>query len=172
MSFFRAFPKIQYDVKGDGVNYTMTNLMRRIKIQDKVKENIVAFDFYDVQDGDTPEMVAYYYYQNVKLHWLVLLANDITDVYTQWPMSVPRFEQYVYDKYDDVTAVHHYEIYQTSGDTTQIIKLPNNVGYPNATPITNFVYEDNLQKERSKIRLIRPEYTEQIVREFENRIKG
>lgn len=172
MSFFRAFPKIKYDVKGDGVYYTMTNLMRRIKIQDKVKENTIAFDFYDVQDGDTPEIVAYYYYQDVKLHWLVLLANNIIDVYTQWPMSVPRFEQYVYEKYDDVNAIHHYEIYQTSGDTTQIIQLPNNVGYPNAIPVTNFVYEDNLQKERAKIRLIRPEYTEQIVREFENRIKG
>lgn len=172
MAYFYPFPKIQYDVTGDGVLYTMTNLMRRIKIQDKIKQNTVSFDFYDVQDGDTPEIVSYYYYEDRELHWLVLMANDITDVYTQWPMSVPRFEQYVNEKYDDVNGIHHYEIYQTSGDTTQIIELPNNDGYSQATPITNYVYEDRLQKERSQIRLIRPEYAEQIVREFENRIKG
>jgi len=166
--YFKKFPKIQYDVRGDGQFYTMTNLMRRIKFNDLVKNNIIAFDFYDVQDGDTPEIVAFYYYENVELHWLVLLANDITDVYSQWPMSVPKFEQYVYGKYEDINAIHHYEIYQTSGDTTEIIELPNNTGYPNAEPITNYVYEDRLQRELSKIRLILPEYVDQIKREFDN----
>lgn len=166
--YFDKFPTIQYDVTGNGQYYTMTNLMKRVKFNDLVKPNIIAFDFYDVQDGDTPEIVAYYYYQEIELHWLVLMANDIIDVYTQWPMSVPRFEQYVYGKYDDINAIHHYEIYQTSGDSNTVIELPNNTGYPQAEPITNYVYEDRLQKERSKIRLIRPEYVEQIKREFEN----
>lgn len=172
MAYFTEFPTIQYDVSGSGVLSTMTNIMRRVNISEKIKENVVAFDFYDVQDGDTPEIVAYYYYQDIGLHWLVLLANNIVDVYSQWPMSIPKFEQYIYEKYDDVNAVHHYEINQTSGDTSILIELPNNVGYPNATPITNYTYESRIQQELSKIRLIRPEYVEQIDREFKNRIKG
>ena len=166
--YFKKFPKINYDVRGDGKLYTMTNLMTKVKFNNLVKTNIVAFDFYDVQDGDTPEIVSFYYYEDVALYWLVLLANNITNVYSQWPMSVPKFEQYVYAKYDDVNAIHHYEIYQSSADTTKIIKISNNVGHPNAVPVTNFVYEDRLQKELSKIRLIRPEYVDQIKREFDN----
>ena len=166
--YFKKFPKINYDVKGDGKFYTMTNLMIKNKFNDLIKKNIVSFDFYDVQDGDSPEIVAFYYYEDVELYWLVLLANDITNVYSQWPMSIPKFEQYVYAKYNDVNAIHHYEIYQLSGNTTETIKLPNNVGYPNAEPITNYVYEDRLQKELSRIRLILPEYVDQIKREFDN----
>lgn len=170
--YFSKFPTINYDVKGDGQLFTMTNLMRRVKFTEIAKNNLVNFDYYDVQDGDTPEMVAYYYYQDVELHWLVLLANDITDVYAQWPMSVPRFEQYVYDKYADVNAIHHYEIYQTSGNTEEIIEIPNNVGYPNATAITNYVYEENLQKQRSRIRLLRTNFVDKIENKFDNLIKG
>ena len=43
-----------------------------------------------------------------------MLVNDITDRYHQWPMRYSQFLQYVNDKYDDVNAVHHYEITQTS----------------------------------------------------------
>lgn len=170
--YFSKFPTISYDVKGDGQLFTMTNLMRRVKFTEIAKNKLVNFDYYDVRDGDTPEIVAYYYYQDAELHWLVLLANDITDVYTQWPMSVPRFEQYIYDKYADVNAIHHYEIQQTSGNSKVVIELPNNIGYPNATPITNYVYEENLQKERSRIRLIRTQFVDKIESEFEQLLKG
>jgi len=170
--YFSLFPKIKYDVVGDGVFYTMTNITRRVKFTQFAKENTTAFDFYDVQDGDTPEVVAFYYYQDIELHWLVLLANNITDVYSQWPMSVPRFEQYVNDKYDDVNAIHHYEIYQTSGDTEQFIQLPNNIGYPNATPVTNYVYEDEIQKKLSRIRLVRNEFVDKIESQLGDLLKG
>tara|TARA_Y100000385_G_scaffold179013_1_gene184982 strand:- start:91 stop:612 length:522 start_codon:yes stop_codon:yes gene_type:complete len=166
--YFNKFQKIQYDIKGDGNLYTMTNLMRRVKFNNIVKSNIISFDFYDVQDGDTPEIIAYYYYENIDLYWTILLANDIIDIYSQWPMSVPKFEQYVYDKYTDINAVHHYEIYQASGNTNTIIEIPNNTGYSNAVPVTNYVHEDRLQQGLRQIRLIQPEYTGMIVKEFEN----
>ena len=47
-----------------------------------------------------------------------MIINDITDRYHQWPMRYSQFLQYVNDKYDDVNAVHHYEVTQSSGDTT------------------------------------------------------
>ncbi len=166
--YFNSFSKINYDIKGDGQFYSMTNLTKRVRFNKLVKENIVAFDFYDVQDGDTPEIVAHYYYQDAKLHWIILLTNDIVDVYTQWPMSIPRFEQFIKDKYDDINAIHHYEITQSSGDTTKTLEIPNNTDYPNATAVTNYNYESNIQNKISRIRLIRPEYVEQIKRELNN----
>jgi len=171
MSYFNQFQKIQYDIKGDGKYVTMTNLMIRTKLRDYLKTLLVNFDYYDVIPGETPESIAYYYYENVRLYWLVLLANNITDYFKDWPMSTAKFESYVKAKYNNINDVHHYEL-QGSFGKIDTIQIPNNIGYPNAIPITNFVYEENLQKERSKIRLIKPEFSEQFEREFEKIVKG
>ena len=76
--------------------------------------------------------------------------------------------QYVNDKYSDPNAVHHYEIEQTSGDTTIKIDITDNSNYSSATAITNFEYEQKLQDEKRQIRLLDPQYATQFVEEFEN----
>ena len=52
-------------------------------------------------------------------------------------MSVQRFEQFMNDKYTNPAAIHHYEIEQTSGDTTEVIDVGMNItDYPSATVIS------------------------------------
>ena len=63
-------------------------------------------------------MIADKLYNDPELHWVVLLMNDITDRYHQWPLTENQFLAHINDKYDNVDATHHYEISQTSGDTT------------------------------------------------------
>lgn len=169
--YFRKFPKIQYDVKGDGVSYTMTDITRRMKFRPESLKNFVTFDFYDVIDGDTPESVAQDYYGDVQLHWVVLIANNIRDVYTDWPMSVDRFESFVKSKYTDVNAIHHYEVVQTSGDTKLKIEYPNDSATTlpsDAVAVTNYEYEEAKLESKRRIRLIQPEYIERIKQEFES----
>ena len=48
---------------------------------------------------ESPEMIADKLYDDPQLHWVILLVNDITDRYHQWPMSTPQFQAYVKDKY-------------------------------------------------------------------------
>jgi len=82
------------------------------------------------------------------------------------------FEQYITEKYDNPAGIHHYEISQTSGDTTEIINVGmNTTDYSSATPVSNYQYEQKLQEEKSKIRLIQPRYIEDFVKEFETKIK-
>ena len=95
------FPDIKYDAKGNGKETFMKDIFRRIKIKSNAKGNIVEFDYYDVQDGETPEIIAYKYYGDAQLHWTVLVVNDIIDYYSDWPMSMQTFEQYVNEKYDN-----------------------------------------------------------------------
>lgn len=170
--YFNQFEKINYDVKGNGKYLVMTNLMLNVKIKDKIKEYLVAFDSYDVVAGETPEIISHFYYEDSSLYWVILLTNNIVNYHNQWPLSVPAFEAYLNSKYNDVNQIHHYEIYQTSGDKSVLIKLPNNANHPNAIPVTNYNYEEELQKQKAKIRLLRPEYIEKFVREFENIVKG
>ena len=171
MSYFEMFPNILYSAKGDGKFTVMKDIMSRVKLIAKVKENILGFDYYDVKDGETPEMIAHKYYGDVNLHWIVMVTNDIIDYYEDWPMSVQRFEQFVFDKYDNPQAIHHYEITQTSGDTTRVIDVGmNTTDYPSATAISNYTYEDRLQEKKRQIRLIGTRYIDDFVKEFERKM--
>ena len=171
MSYFDMFPNIYYDAKGDGKFTIQKNLLSRLKLVDKVKENILGFDYYDVKDGETPEMIAHKYYGNVGYHWTILLVNDIVDYYEDWPMSVQKFEAFVKEKYTNPQAIHHYEISQTSGDTTVTIDVGMNTSdYPSATAISNYQYEDKLQEKKRQIRLIGTRYIDDFVKEFERKM--
>ena len=177
--YFSNFPTIPYDSAGTGKPKDVKNLLRRVAVRSKVRTNTLFYDTYDVKEGETPESIADKLYDNPELHWVVLLVNDITDRYHQWPMTTPQFLQYVNDKYADPNGVHHYEIAQSSGDTTKKIEVYNNSAlysgdtdfYSNATIITNIEYEENLQDERRKIRLLDPKFISQFVEEFENVVK-
>ena len=171
MGYFQMFPHTLYDAKGDG-NYTvMKDILSRVKLVASKQENILNFDYYNVQDGETPEMIAHKYYGDVNLHWTILVANDIIDYYEEWPMSVQKFEQFVFDKYTNPQAIHHYEISQTSGDTTTTIDVGmNTTDYPSATAISNYTYEERLQEQKRQIRLISPDFISQFVSEFEKKL--
>ena len=141
----------------------------------KVKTNSYLYDTYDIKEGETPESIADSLYDDPELHWVIMLVNDITDRYHQWPMRYSQFLQYVNDKYDDVNAVHHYEISASSGDTTKKIEVYNNSAlysgdtdfYANATAVTNLEYEESQQEARRKIKLLDPAYLGQFIKEFE-----
>ena len=172
MTYFDMFPNIYYSAKGDGKFTIMKDILSRVKLIANVKENILGFDYYDVQDGETPEMIAHRYYGDVNLHWTVLVANDIVDYYEDWPMSTQRFEEFVKEKYENPGAIHHYEITQTSGDTTVTIDVGmNTTEYPSATAISNYTYEDRLQEQKRQIRLIGTRYIDSFVKEFESKMK-
>lgn len=164
------FPNLSYDAKGNGRETIMKNIFRRVKLV--TKNQLIEFDYYDVQDGEAPEIIAHKYYGDPELHWTILVANDITDYYNDWPMSMQTFEQYVTEKYENAGAVHHYEITQTSGDTTEVINVGlNTTDYGSATPVSNYQYEQKLQEQKAQIRLIQPRFIEDFVKEFEKKIK-
>ena len=172
--YFGSFPVIPYDSKGDLKFKDVTNLLRRVGIRTKLKSNALLYDTYNVKEGETPEMIAHKLYGDSELHFVIMLVNDITDRYHQWPMSLPQFQEFINDKYDDPDGIHHYESTQTSGDTKVKIEVFNEVdsdAYTGLTPITNREYEENEQDKKRQIRLLDPSYIEQFVDEFEKLIK-
>ena len=113
--YFENFPLIPYDSVGNGEFKIVTNLLKRVAVRAKVKTNTAFFDTYDVKEGETPEILADMLYDDSELHWVILLFNDITDRYHQWPKNTNQFLAYINDKYSNVDATHHYEISQVSG---------------------------------------------------------
>ena len=116
--YFDNFPTIIYDSEKENVFKDVKNLLRRVGIRAKVKSNALLYDTYDVKNGETPESLAFKLYGDAELHWVIMLVNDITDRYHDWPMTEAQFSQFVQDKYDNVDGTHHYEISQSSGDTS------------------------------------------------------
>ena len=167
--YFRNFPLIPYDSEGNLKFKTVTNLLRRVGMRTKLKTNTLLYDTYSVKEGETPEMIAHKLYGDPELHWIILLINEVTDRYHQWPMSLPQFQEYLVDKYDNPDGIHHYETSQDSGDTKVKIEVFNEVdddAYTGLTPITNREYEENEQDKRRQIRLVDPSFVEQFVDEF------
>jgi len=177
--YFKNFPTIIYDAVGNGEFKDVKNLLRRVAIRAKVKTNTLLYDTYDVKEGESPESIADKLYDDPELHWVVLLVNDVTDRYHQWPLNYSQFNQYIADKYDNIDGVHHYELAQSSGNTDTKIEVYNNSAlysgdqdfYSSATTITNREYEETQQDQKRKIRLLDPRYIQQFVEEYETLMK-
>tara|TARA_B100000214_G_scaffold371871_1_gene349055 strand:+ start:1299 stop:1832 length:534 start_codon:yes stop_codon:yes gene_type:complete len=172
--YFESFPTIFYDANGDGTVKDVKNLLRRVGLRTLVRSNVLLFDTYEVKEGETPEMIAHKLYGDSNLHWIILMINEVTDRYHQWPMTVPQFLDFINDKYDNPDGIHHYETTQTSGDTKVKIEVFNEVdsdAYTGLTPITNREYEEDRQDKLRSIRLIDPKFIGQFVAEFQTLMK-
>ena len=120
MQYFNSLPKVQY-TNTNGVSTIYTNLLARASIIPNLLNNTLNFYDYDIQDGDTPEIVAYKYYGDSYRYWVVLYVNQINDAQWDWPLDDRNFREYMNEKYPGNTAdyVHHYEkvVVQTNRTT-------------------------------------------------------
>ena len=161
----------------DGKYKLLPNILRRVKLRAGVRSGSFLFDSYDVADGERPEDIAFKLYGDPELHWVILMTNNITDRYYQWPLTQPQFQEHLKDKYGagNEDAVHHYEITQTSGPTSSrdySHMVECNSTEDNPTIISNRDYEQRKQDEYRQIRLLDKRYLRTFVNEFESLIKG
>lgn len=122
MQYFKTLPKIIYTDKNN-VSTLYTNLLARVSIIPNVLNNALAFYSYDVQDDDTPEIVAYKYYGDVGRFWMVLYCNQMMDPQWDWPLRHTELENHVGMKYtsmniDPKREIHHYEKIVTTTNKT------------------------------------------------------
>ena len=169
--YFSKFPLTVYDVKGDKNYKLLPDIMRRVKLRSGIAAGRYTFDSYDVRNNENPEDVAFKYYGDAEYHWVILLTNNITDRYYQWPLTQPQFDAFLTDKYGKGSedAVHHYELAQTSGATTSrddSHMLEVNSDTDDETSISNIQYEERIQDKNRQIKLLDRRYLSQFVEEF------
>ena len=178
MSFFSRFPLLAYDIKNTENYKVLPDILRRVKLRTAIKGSTLLFDAYDVKDGERPEDVAYKWFGDAELHWVILMTNNVTDRYYQWPMTQPQFSEFLTDKYGagSEDAIHHYEITKSSGRTTA--KGPNDYSHKvevnsdtdNASSISNREYEEREQDKKRSIRLLDKRYLNDFIDEFNSLI--
>ena len=177
MSYFSRFPLMVYDVKGNEDYKLLPDILKRVKIRSGLRAGSFLFDTYDVSDGERPEDVAFQLYGDAELHWVILMTNNVTDRYYQWPLSQPQFQEHITDKYGagNEDAVHHYEKTQDSGPTssTDFSHLVEcNEGDEGFGIISNRDYEYRKQDEYRQIRLLDKRFLDSFLEEFDNLISG
>ena len=101
--YFRPFPKVQYDLKKNNQQLLLTNVTARYKIRDELKNKAAIFYNYTVKEQDTPSNVAFKYYGDETLDWVIFLVNDIIDPYYDWPLSYSSFIEYIRNLYGSVS---------------------------------------------------------------------
>jgi hypothetical protein len=98
MQYFDSLPKIVY-TSPQRTSSIYTNLMARASIIPSIFKSPLIYYKYDLQEGDTPEIVAYKYYGSAYRYWIVLFSNQIMDPQWEWPLSYSSFDSYINDKY-------------------------------------------------------------------------
>jgi hypothetical protein len=178
MSYFSKFPLMVYDIKNNDNYKLLPDILRRVKTRSAIAASLSLFDTYDVKNGERPEDVAFKWFGDAELHWVILMTNNVTDRYYQWPMSQPQFSEFLTDKYGagSEDAIHHYEITKSSGSTTG--QGPNDYSHlvevnsdtDNASSISNREYEEREQDKSRQIKLLDKRYLNAFIEEFNSLI--
>jgi hypothetical protein len=164
-------------MKNDGNYKLLPDILKRVKQRNAIKSGQFIFDNYDVIDGEKPEDIAYKWFGDAQLHWVILMTNNVKNRYYDWPMNSVQFQAMLEDKYDNPDGIHHYEITQDSGRTSG--QGPNDYSYKvevnsdttNASSISNREYEEREQDKKRSIRLLNQKFLPAFIEEFDNLIK-
>ena len=165
-----------YDMKDDNNYKILPDILKRVKQRNAIASGQFIFDTYDVKNGEKPEDIAYKWFGDAQLHWVILMTNNVTDRYYQWPMNDAQFAEFIADKYDNPDAIHHYEIPKSSGSTTS--QGPNDYSHlvevnsdtDNASSISNREYEERIQDSKRQIQLLDKSFLGDFIAEFDRLI--
>ena len=96
--YFNYFPKTLYTSDTETA-VIVTNIISRIAFEKSYQTNSSVYYEYDIQDSDTPEIIADKMYGNPERHWMVLMMNEIVDPQFDWPLDQRTINTYIDTKY-------------------------------------------------------------------------
>ena len=190
-SYFRQLPNLDYPSLANNRNSAydfqiVKNLFKRAVIRNDIFDEVTAFTKYSVQGDERPDQIAYDFYNDSGLDWVILTTNNIVHVRDEWPMGSQDFATYLNQKYTDqeLSNVHHYETEVLRNSRGQLIQ-PEGLKVPSGHSITfidngvlrteskikqvTFVeHETNLNDAKRDINILREEYLTAFLEDFNN----
>ena len=101
MAFFKQFPKVQYDFERNGVITNVVNIYRSVRPLQDFIDNSSAYTFYEVKNGERPDVTSQRLYDNPNYYWTFFIVNDILhDGMRAWPMSQEDLFDYIAIEYE------------------------------------------------------------------------
>jgi hypothetical protein len=195
--FFEKFPLLQYTLD-DGKSYQfIPDILRRVALADKLKQDSSYFEEYDIKDGETPEIVAEMKYGDSQLHWIILMANNIIDPRFDWHLSYYNLVEYCKGRDGEahIDKLHHYvniQEYSVNGyrsmreDSTflnpgtieleqsnqniQVNLVLQSFQTGKLFPVSNLMFEDAQNEKRRRIIILSPQIVSTIETSFNSLI--
>jgi hypothetical protein len=96
--YFSYFPKTVYSLNSSDVD-AVTNIVSRFGFEQSFKNNSSVYYEYDIQDGDTPEIIASKFYNSPDRYWVILMINDIVDPQFDFPLDQRTIISFIDEKY-------------------------------------------------------------------------
>lgn len=115
---FEKFPLIQYSLTNDGktlTDYILTDLTTRARL--KASEDVQMT--FKLNPGESPEDVSNLVYGTPYYHWVVMMLNNVFDVYTDWFMADEQLHDYCIAKYNITYVVQPANISVLNNTFTQ-----------------------------------------------------
>lgn len=182
MAYFNKVSEILY-LKYDKNPYNgdfirIKNIFSRIKIVDDVLPQVTLLEDIFVSNGDRPDTVANEYYNDPGLDWVIMMINNINNLYADWPMESNVLENYIKSKYSNPSEIHHYETFEQIYEDQVILKAglivgenfqfvtPQNITLSlnqSRLPVSNSEYERRENDKKRQILVLRPEFVKQFV---------
>lgn len=109
--YFSNFPQIVYDFNINGkIDYKIiTDITKNVRFRKTILENIALYDYYDIRDGETPEIISEKIYGTSEYHWVIMLLNQRYDYVNDFPLTERELEEHIDTKYGDRREmIHHY----------------------------------------------------------------
>jgi len=100
-SYFSRFPKLFFSINDGQTVDRVTNIMSKFSLNESIKENTAVYYEYDVNESDTPEIVAHKMYGSAQRQWIVLMMNNIVDPQYDWPLTTITLNNFIDAKYSN-----------------------------------------------------------------------
>ena len=193
MSYFRELPNISYvsllpNQNRSDERIEVKNLFKRAKLRTDVDQSVTAFDYYLIQDNERPDIIAERIYDSPELDWVILVTNNITSIRNQWPLGNNELYNYCLEKYgsdENIMATHHFETKETKDQYGRIILEGKLIVDQNFTftytkddntsetikpaqSVSYFDYEQRLNEDKRKIRILKPNLLSAFISDFRN----
>jgi len=120
--YFNYFPKTLYTSDAEN-GVVVTNIISRFAFEKSYRDNSAVYYEYDIQDSDTPEIIADKMYGNSERHWIVLMMNEIVDPQFDWPLDQRTIISYINDKYSANASVGQTGISWAQQNTQSYYKI-------------------------------------------------
>ena len=188
-SYFRQLPNLSYpslanDRKSAYDFQIVKNLFKREVLRDDVINDITNFTRYSIEGDERADQIAYKFYNDSGLDWIILTANNIIHVRDEWPMSNRDFLTYINQKYtsDQLSNVHHYEtreirdssntliqkagIYVKSDHSVTYIDEGSTITKSSIKTVSYLQHETDLNDAKRNILVLRRDYISTVLRDI------
>ena len=184
--YFRHFPYVNYDSQKSGITQLIQNPLLRFRLLPLVEQTYWLYYDHIIREDLRVEDIAYNYYGDETLDWVILITNNILDPKFGWPMDNKIFQNFIIAKYGSVessisevsiTNIHHYEWIVRSHTQTDIngiipekVIIVDETTYNTLLPaerriVRNYEYENRLNESRRVIKLLKKDHLFQFVNE-------